>query len=56
MILQGPLSLIFPPLFHMALSSTKGWKRTIDIVLIIFGFVVMLFTFYNTTMQWVASG
>ncbi|OBZ90824.1 Vacuolar amino acid transporter 4 [Choanephora cucurbitarum] len=51
-----PLSLIFPPLFHMALPTTKGTKRTVDLVLIFFGFAVMLFTFYSTSKQWVVSG
>ena len=51
-----PLSLIFPPLFHMALPSTKGWKRTVDIFLMVFGTGIMLFTFYNTAMQWATSG
>lgn len=51
-----PLSLIFPPLFHVALPSTKGWKRTLDFILISFGIAVMFFTFYNTTKQWLVSG
>ncbi|KAI8047615.1 transmembrane amino acid transporter protein-domain-containing protein [Thamnidium elegans] len=51
-----PLSLIFPPLFHLALPGTKGWKRMVDMVLIVFGAFVMLFTLYNTTRQWATSG
>ncbi|KAF1798485.1 transmembrane amino acid transporter protein-domain-containing protein [Mucor lusitanicus] len=51
-----PLSLIFPPLFHLALPTTKGSKRVIDMALIGFGTVVMLFTFYNTSKQWATSG
>ncbi|KAI9487568.1 MAG: transmembrane amino acid transporter protein-domain-containing protein [Benjaminiella poitrasii] len=51
-----PLSLIFPPLFHMALRTTKGSRRVIDTVLIIFGIMVMLFTFYHTSKQWVSFG
>ncbi|KAI8637573.1 transmembrane amino acid transporter protein-domain-containing protein [Parasitella parasitica] len=51
-----PLSLIFPPLFHLALPTTKGSKRAIDMALIGFGFVIMLFTFYNTSKQWATSG
>ncbi|RCH94328.1 hypothetical protein CU098_005001 [Rhizopus stolonifer] len=51
-----PLSLIFPPLFHLALPSTKGTKKIIDIILIGFGSAVMLFTFYNTSKQWATVG
>jgi proton-coupled amino acid transporter len=51
-----PLSLIFPPLFHLALPSTKGAKRIVDLGLITFGILVMLFTFYNTSKQWAESG
>ncbi|KAI8386826.1 transmembrane amino acid transporter protein-domain-containing protein [Blakeslea trispora] len=51
-----PLSLIFPPLFHMALPTTKGMKKTMDLILIVFGLSVMLFTFYNTSKEWVVSG
>ncbi|ORZ25545.1 transmembrane amino acid transporter protein-domain-containing protein [Absidia repens] len=47
-----PLSLIFPPLFHLQLPSTTGIKRWIDAGLILFGVGIMLFTLYNTSMQW----
>ncbi|KAI8063459.1 transmembrane amino acid transporter protein-domain-containing protein [Gongronella butleri] len=47
-----PLSLIFPPLFHIKLQSTKGIQRYIDMSLIAFGVGTMLFTLYNTSMQW----
>jgi hypothetical protein len=40
----------------MALSSTKGWKKIVDIILIIIGCVVMLFTLINTSKQWATSG
>ncbi|CAO3628777.1 unnamed protein product [Cunninghamella blakesleeana] len=50
-----PLSLIFPPLFHLKLSSTTGYKRWIDMVLVIFGISVMMFTLYNTSKQWGSS-
>ncbi|KAI8979169.1 transmembrane amino acid transporter protein-domain-containing protein [Mycotypha africana] len=51
-----PLSLIFPPLFHLALPSAKGAKRLIDVVLVGFGLVVMIFTFFNTSKQWATLG
>ncbi|KAI8096578.1 transmembrane amino acid transporter protein-domain-containing protein [Halteromyces radiatus] len=47
-----PLSLIFPPLFHLKLPTTTGIKRRIDMILIIFGVGIMLFTLYNTSKQW----
>ncbi|CAO3646662.1 unnamed protein product [Cunninghamella echinulata] len=47
-----PLSLIFPPLFHLKLTTTTGYKRWIDMILIIFGISVMIFTLYNTSKQW----
>lgn len=48
----GPLSLIFPPLFHMGLEGTKGWQRLVDQVLIAFGTGIMLFTLWNTANKW----
>ncbi|ORX47449.1 hypothetical protein DM01DRAFT_1139827 [Hesseltinella vesiculosa] len=50
-----PLSLIFPPMFHIKLPSTNGIHFWIDIALIIFGVVTMLFTLYSTSMQWGTS-
>ncbi|ORZ23609.1 transmembrane amino acid transporter protein-domain-containing protein [Absidia repens] len=50
-----PLSLIFPPLFHLKLPTTTGLKRVIDLVLITFGVGVMSFTLYNTSKQWGSS-
>ncbi|KAI8340177.1 transmembrane amino acid transporter protein-domain-containing protein [Chlamydoabsidia padenii] len=50
-----PLSLIFPPLFHLKLPTTTGLKRTIDMILILFGVGTMLFTLYNTSKQWGSS-
>ncbi|KAI7887539.1 hypothetical protein K492DRAFT_139636 [Lichtheimia hyalospora FSU 10163] len=47
-----PLSLIFPPLFHMGLEGTKGWQRLVDQVLITFGTGIMLFTLWNTANKW----
>lgn len=52
----GPLSLIFPPLFHLGLPGTTVWKRWIDRLLILFGTSVMVFTFYSTSKQWVTRG
>lgn len=52
----GPLSLIFPPLFHLGLPGTAVWKRWIDRLLILFGTSVMIFTFYSTSKQWVTRG
>ncbi|CAO3591443.1 unnamed protein product [Absidia cylindrospora] len=54
-IMIGPLSLIFPPLFHLKLPTTTGFKRVIDLVLITFGVGVMSFTLYNTSKQWGSS-
>ncbi|ORE09466.1 hypothetical protein BCV72DRAFT_61090 [Rhizopus microsporus var. microsporus] len=51
-----PLSLIFPPLFHLGLPGTTVWKRWIDRLLILFGTSVMVFTFYSTSKQWAARG
>ncbi|KAI9281965.1 transmembrane amino acid transporter protein-domain-containing protein [Sporodiniella umbellata] len=51
-----PLSLIFPPLFHLRLPNTNGTSRWIDMILVAFGTSVMLFTFYNTTKQWAEQG
>ncbi|KAI9261410.1 transmembrane amino acid transporter protein-domain-containing protein [Phascolomyces articulosus] len=47
-----PLSLIFPPLFHLCLEKTTGFQRVMDQILIIFGVGVMLFTLYNTSKEW----
>ncbi|KAI9313574.1 transmembrane amino acid transporter protein-domain-containing protein [Dichotomocladium elegans] len=50
-----PLSLIFPPLFHLQLSTTKGFCKIIDQILIVFGTGVMFFTLWNTAHQWGAT-
>ncbi|KAG2222420.1 hypothetical protein INT45_009432 [Circinella minor] len=47
-----PLSLIFPPLFHLCLEKTTGFQRVIDQILVVFGVAVMLFTLYNTSKEW----
>ncbi|KAF7728625.1 neutral amino acid transporter [Apophysomyces ossiformis] len=51
-----PLSLIFPAMFHLRLPKTMGFQRLVDTGLIIFGVGVMLFTLWNTSKQWAASG
>ncbi|CAO3685285.1 unnamed protein product [Umbelopsis ramanniana] len=49
-----PLSLIFPPLFHLrAVPALPKWRYIADYTLILFGTVVMVFTMYNTAKQWV---
>lgn len=48
-----PLSLIFPPMFHLrAVPGLPKWRYMIDYVMICFGAFVMLFTMYNTASQW----
>ncbi|KAI8140959.1 transmembrane amino acid transporter protein-domain-containing protein [Fennellomyces sp. T-0311] len=47
-----PLSLIFPPLFHLCLEKTTGFQRVMDQILVVFGIGVMLFTLYNTSKEW----
>ncbi|KAI9497581.1 transmembrane amino acid transporter protein-domain-containing protein [Zychaea mexicana] len=50
-----PLSLIFPPLFHLSLDKTRGFQRVMDMILITFGVGVMVFTLYNTSKEWGSS-
>ncbi|KAM3589855.1 hypothetical protein VKS41_000709 [Umbelopsis sp. WA50703] len=48
-----PLSLIFPPMFHLrAVPHLPKWRYMLDYILIWFGVFVMFFTMYNTASQW----
>ncbi|OZJ03053.1 hypothetical protein BZG36_03775 [Bifiguratus adelaidae] len=47
-----PLSLIFPPIFHLKAVAHKPWQIGMDIALVIFGLVCMIFTMLITARQW----
>ncbi|KAI8973006.1 transmembrane amino acid transporter protein-domain-containing protein [Pilobolus umbonatus] len=51
-----PLSLIFPPLFHMRLPTTQGIYYKIDCGLVVFGIIVMFYTLLSTSTLWFHSG
>ncbi|KAI8638330.1 transmembrane amino acid transporter protein-domain-containing protein [Parasitella parasitica] len=51
-----PLCFLFPPLFHLK-ACAKDWKhRTIDVCIITFGVVCMLYTTYVTIGLWTQEG
>ncbi|KAK4988386.1 hypothetical protein LTR66_007342 [Elasticomyces elasticus] len=47
-----PLVYIYPPLLHYRAVSTKTWQRTADVLLCVFGFVVMGYTTALTIVSW----
>ncbi|KAI7864925.1 transmembrane amino acid transporter protein-domain-containing protein [Spinellus fusiger] len=51
-----PLSLIFPPLFHLKLNKPENsLVKLADILLIIFGIIIM-FTLWSTSSRWITMG
>merc|ERR1711939_708403 len=48
-----PLVYIYPPLMHYRAVSTKAWQKIADVALVIFGFVVMVYTTGLTLFNWV---
>ncbi|CEI94441.1 Putative Vacuolar amino acid transporter 3 [Rhizopus microsporus] len=51
-----PLCFLFPPLFHYK-AVAKSWvSKTVDMVIIAFGVVCMLYTSYITIGLWTAEG
>lgn len=48
----GPLCFIFPPLLHIrAISKTKT-EKMLDLILMVFGFAVFVFTLYESIITW----
>ncbi|RUP06365.1 transmembrane amino acid transporter protein-domain-containing protein [Jimgerdemannia flammicorona] len=47
-----PLCWFFPPLFHLKAVARTWYQKTIDVLLIIFGIICMIYTTYITVMQW----
>jgi len=50
-----PLSIIWPPLFHLKSIARKNWEIAVDILLVVFGIVCMIFTTSQTISQWIAE-
>lgn len=50
-----PLSIIWPPLFHLKAIARKRWEIVVDLALVMFGIVCMIFTTSQTISQWVAE-
>ncbi|KAI7862566.1 transmembrane amino acid transporter protein-domain-containing protein [Spinellus fusiger] len=51
-----PLCFFFPPLFHLK-AVARTWKqKTIDIAIIVFGLIAMIYTTYITVSLWSAEG
>ncbi|EME80698.1 GLN1 polyamine transporter [Pseudocercospora fijiensis CIRAD86] len=48
-----PLVYIYPPMMHYRVVATKTWQRAGDVVLVIFGFVMMSYTTALTIKAWV---
>jgi proton-coupled amino acid transporter len=46
-----PLSFIYPAMFHFKITTSQFYK-TIDLLLIVFGTIAMLYTTYVTVQQW----
>ncbi|EMC91284.1 hypothetical protein BAUCODRAFT_117635 [Baudoinia panamericana UAMH 10762] len=48
-----PLVYIYPPMMHYRVSATRLWERITDVLLVIFGFVLMAYTTGMTIQHWV---
>ncbi|RUS13363.1 transmembrane amino acid transporter protein-domain-containing protein [Endogone sp. FLAS-F59071] len=51
-----PLCWFFPPLFHLKAVANTWRQKALDIALIAFGIVSMIYTTYITIMQWSMGG
>ncbi|MCJ1307916.1 neutral amino acid transporter [Agyrium rufum] len=51
-----PLVYIYPPLLHYKAVATKTWQRVVDLLMCVFGFVVMVYTTSLTIKNWAGSG
>ncbi|KAF2168812.1 hypothetical protein M409DRAFT_20829 [Zasmidium cellare ATCC 36951] len=48
-----PLVYIYPPLMHYRVVATRTWQRVVDVLLVIFGFLIMSYTTALTIIAWV---
>ncbi|KAF2757056.1 amino acid transporter-like protein [Pseudovirgaria hyperparasitica] len=51
-----PLVYIYPPLLHLKAIAQAPWRRVSDVLIVIFGFLVMAYTTALTVAGWVNSG
>ena len=51
-----PLVYIYPPLMHYRAVSTRTWQKVADVTLVVFGFIVMVYTTALTMMSWADGG
>ncbi|KAF2857202.1 transmembrane domain transport protein [Piedraia hortae CBS 480.64] len=48
-----PLVYIYPPLMHYRVVATRQWQRVVDLLLVVFGFGIMVYTTALTVNSWV---
>ncbi|KAL0082166.1 transmembrane amino acid transporter protein-domain-containing protein [Phycomyces blakesleeanus] len=51
-----PLCFFFPPLFHLKGVARSWTQKTIDITIIVFGLIAMVYTTFITVSLWSAEG
>ncbi|KAF2765189.1 hypothetical protein EJ03DRAFT_355128 [Teratosphaeria nubilosa] len=51
-----PLVFIYPPLMHYRAVADRPWQRITDLMLVVFGFVIMAYTTALTIINWVGGG
>lgn len=50
-----PLVYIYPAYMHYKGAAEKGWVKALDIVLMVGGFIAMVYTTFVTVYQWIDS-
>ncbi|KAJ1978585.1 hypothetical protein H4R33_005936 [Dimargaris cristalligena] len=48
-----PLSFIYPSLFHLKAVARTRWRRITDILIAVFGAIIMVYVTYTTLESWV---
>nr|POE51657.1 vacuolar amino acid transporter 3 [Quercus suber] len=47
-----PLVFLYPPLMHYRAVATRSWQKIADVLIIVFGFAVMIYTTALTIKSW----
>ncbi|KAJ3475901.1 hypothetical protein NLG97_g9306 [Lecanicillium saksenae] len=50
-----PLVYIYPAYMHYKGAAEKGWVKALDVVLMVGGFIAMVYTTFVTVYQWIDS-
>ncbi|RFU34624.1 hypothetical protein B7463_g1703, partial [Scytalidium lignicola] len=51
-----PLVYIYPPMLHYKAVAKSNFRKTADVILCIFGFIVMVYTTSLTVLSWASGG